>query len=98
MCRVQIEDREIFDVCAGAKPASNVILHWFEIVSPRGAAGAVQRERSPGGARLRAYYPAVGVAIDPMMASDGAALVYLRPTTRLLPSSSGAIFDVVKMI
>ncbi len=40
VCRVQIEDREVFDVRAGEKPAPTVILRWLDIVSPRAPTAA----------------------------------------------------------
>jgi predicted ABC-type ATPase len=36
VCRVQIDDREIFDIRAGGR-APSVILRWLDIVSPRTA-------------------------------------------------------------
>ena len=35
VCRVQIEEREVFDLRARGKPAPGVITRWLDIVSPR---------------------------------------------------------------
>lgn len=37
VCRVQVEDREIFDLRGGARSAPSVILRWLDRVSPRPA-------------------------------------------------------------
>lgn len=35
VCRVQIEEREVFDIRAREEPAPSVITRWLDIVSPR---------------------------------------------------------------
>lgn len=37
VCRVQVEDREIFDLRGGTRSAPSVILRWLDRVSPRPA-------------------------------------------------------------
>lgn len=40
VCRVQIDDREVFDLRAGPRSAPGVITRWLDIVSPRPAVSA----------------------------------------------------------